>query len=175
VKTFLASLAGDRLQAVMLLSLIGLRPAEVCGLRWDDIDLAAATIAAGREAQAAAARSRRRGSAGVPDVAGPTRSKPPVRRTRKAVTYSSTRSGPCRTDWLRRRAYKLMDAAKVRRVRLYDARHSCLSFLRMAGVPGPIVSAWAGHADLSMADRVYVHPNTEDLEQGRDALTKLLG
>jgi len=36
------------------------------------------------------------------------------------------------------------------------------------------VSAWAGHADLSMAQRVYVHPSPKDLEQGRDALAALL-
>lgn len=43
------------------------------------------------------------------------------------------------------------------------------------GVPAPIVSAWAGHSDLSMAQRVYVHPTAKDLEQGRDALSVLLG
>ncbi|MCZ9340818.1 site-specific integrase, partial [Streptomyces sp. TRM76130] len=41
VKVFLAHVANDRLYAVMLLSLIGLRPAEVCGLRWEDVDLTA--------------------------------------------------------------------------------------------------------------------------------------
>ncbi|MCW2871883.1 hypothetical protein [Actinacidiphila oryziradicis] len=34
----------DRLYAPLLLSLMGLRPAEVCGLRWSDIDLNAATL-----------------------------------------------------------------------------------------------------------------------------------
>lgn len=37
------------------------------------------------------------------------------------------------------------------------------------------VSTWAGHADLSMAERVYVHPSAKDLEQGRAALNILLG
>ncbi|MFI6943719.1 hypothetical protein ACIBI4_31010 [Streptomyces sp. NPDC050418] len=35
---------GDRLFAPYLLSLMGLRPAEVCGLRWDDVDLGKATV-----------------------------------------------------------------------------------------------------------------------------------
>ncbi|WP_229887254.1 tyrosine-type recombinase/integrase [Streptomyces olivaceoviridis] len=34
----------ERLYAALLLSLMGLRPAEVCGLRWEDVDLEAATI-----------------------------------------------------------------------------------------------------------------------------------
>ena len=35
---------GDRLYAPLLLSLMGLRPAEVRGLRWPDIGLEAATL-----------------------------------------------------------------------------------------------------------------------------------
>ncbi|TWF77303.1 hypothetical protein FHX44_113208 [Pseudonocardia hierapolitana] len=42
---------------------------------------------------------------------------------------------PQRTDWLRRRAYELMDKHKSRRVRLYDARHATLTALAAAGVP----------------------------------------
>jgi integrase len=81
---------------------------------------------------------------------------------------------PQRTDWLRRQTYKAMAAANVRKVRPYDARHACLTYLATNGVPAPIVSAWAGHSDLSMAQRVYVHPSAKDLEQGRDALSILL-
>jgi integrase len=45
VRAFLASLAGDRLHAPMLLSLIGMRPEEVCGLRWtEDVDLDQETL-----------------------------------------------------------------------------------------------------------------------------------
>jgi hypothetical protein len=76
---------------------------------------------------------------------------------------------PQRTDWLRRRAYALMEQAKVRKVRLYDARHSALTYLATNGVPDVIVSAWAGHSDLSLAKRVYVHPAASDLQQGREA------
>jgi integrase len=82
---------------------------------------------------------------------------------------------PFRTDQLRRAAYRLMRQAEVRQVRLYDARHACLTYLSVSGVPAPVVGAWAGHADLSMAQRVYVHPSASDLEQGRDALNALLG
>jgi integrase len=82
---------------------------------------------------------------------------------------------PAKTGQFRRAAYRLMRAAKVRKVRLYDARHACLTYLAVSGVPDVIVSAWAGHADLSIAKRVYVHSSPKDLEQGRDALAKVLG
>lgn len=81
---------------------------------------------------------------------------------------------PQRTDWLRRRTYALIATAKVRKVRPYDARHACLTYLATNGVPDVIVS-WAGHADLSLAKRVYVHPSAKDLERGRDVLAVLLG
>jgi integrase len=82
---------------------------------------------------------------------------------------------PQRTDWLRRQTYKAMATAMVRKVRAYDARHACLTYLAVNGVPATIVSAWAGHSDLSLVQRVYVHPSARDLEQGRDALAILLG
>jgi integrase len=44
VKAFISSLAASGILAPMLLSLMGLRPAEVCGLRWPDIDLDVGTL-----------------------------------------------------------------------------------------------------------------------------------
>ena len=82
---------------------------------------------------------------------------------------------PWRTDGLRRAAYRLMDEVGIRRVRLYDARHACLTYLATSGVPDVVVSAWAGHADLSFTKRTYVHPNPEHLREASDALARLLG
>jgi integrase len=50
-------------------------------------------------------------------------------------------------DWLRRRAYELMAKTGVRRVRLYDARHSALTYLATTGVPDVVLARWAGHAE----------------------------
>ncbi len=44
VKTFLPAIKDDRLFAVMFLSLMGLRPEEVCGLKWDKVDLEAGAL-----------------------------------------------------------------------------------------------------------------------------------
>ncbi|SCK49991.1 hypothetical protein H181DRAFT_04511 [Streptomyces sp. WMMB 714] len=46
-----------------------------------------------------------------------------------------------KTDWLRRRTYERMKPADVRKVRLYDARHACLSWMANNGVPDTVVSA----------------------------------
>jgi integrase len=199
VKTFLASLIGRRLLAPMLLSLMGLRPAEVCGLRWDeDVDLDAQTLTIANTRTIVWETGGGRVVEKPPKTDAGNRTLPlPAPATTALRSFRTLQSrerllvgeayevsgyvlvdelgAPCRTDWLRRRTYELMDAAKVRRVRPYDARHACLSYLATHGVPDVIVSAWAGHADLTTAKRVYIHPSAEDLEQGRDALNALLG
>lgn len=199
VKVFLKSLDGKRLLAPMLLSLMGLRPAEVCGLRWDeDVDLDEQTLTVSNtrtltwtEHGGEVVEKPPKTDAGNRTLPLPAFVVSALRtlkatqaRERLAAGEGYTASAyvlvdelgqPCRTDWLRRRAYELMDAAEMRRVRLYDARHACLTYLATSGVPDVIVSAWAGHADLTTAKRVYVHPSAKDLEQGRDALNALLG
>lgn len=198
VQTFLGSLSGERLQAPMLLSLLGLRPAEVCGLRWVDVDLDAETlrvvttrtlVATDKgltvvEKGPKSASGRRTLPLPHQVTAALTRFKAIQAKEKLLAGVSYQDSGrvlvdelgaALRTDWLRRQTYRLMAAAGVRKVRPYDARHACLTFLAMNGVPDTIVSAWAGHSDLSLAKRVYVHPSAKDLELGRDALTLLLG
>ena len=198
VRVFLSSLTGQRLHAVMLLSLLGLRPAETCGLRWSDIDLDAGTLTVETTRTLVATDDGMVVVEKGPKSASGRRSLPlPAQVTSALKAFRAAQAAeklaagaayedsgrvlvdefgsPQRTDWLRRQTYKLMAAAGVRKVRPYDARHACLTYLATNGVPDVIVSAWAGHSDLSLAKRVYVHPSAKDLEQGRDALATLLG
>ncbi|GAA4559494.1 tyrosine-type recombinase/integrase [Pseudonocardia xishanensis] len=198
VRTVLRWLAGKRLEAVLLLSFLALRPAEVCGLRWSDVDLdeETLTVANTRTLVASAegmvvVEKGPKSDAGrrvLPMPAQVTKGLKLLRKLQAAEqlaagpAYSPTGyvlvdelGEPCRTDWLRRRVYEAMEEAGVRRVRLYDARHSVLTYLAMNGVPPAIVSAWAGHSDLSLALKVYTHPTLKDLEQGRDAIATMLG
>ncbi|MFB9924429.1 tyrosine-type recombinase/integrase [Amycolatopsis halotolerans] len=204
-KQFLAYMVGRRLEAVMQQALMGMGPAELCGVKWDEhVDLDPKgkdefpTINAGEntrtivwgdeggvveEKGGKTVNRDRKLPLPAPNVAALRRFKAQQAKERLAAGEAYEASGymlvdelgrPFRTDQLRRAAYKLMNAAGVRRVRLYDARHACLTYLRMNGVPGPIVSAWAGHGDLTIADRVYTHPTTEDLRQASEKLTALL-
>lgn len=198
VRTFLASLTGDRLHAPMLLSLIGMRPEEVCGLQWADVDLDAETLTIANVRTLVWTENGGEVVEKGPKTDAGNRTLPlpqPVtaalrgfkaaqasERLAAGAAYAGSGyvlvdelGGPFKTDQLRRAAYRLMRQAGIRQVRLYDARHACLTYLSVSGVPAPIVGAWAGHADLSMAQRVYVHPSAKDLEQGRDALNMLLG
>jgi integrase len=198
VRVFLGSLTGERLHAAKLLSLLGLRPAEVCGLRWSDVDLDVGTLRVEITRTLVATdhgmvviEKGPKSASGRRTLPLPPQVTTALRAFKVAQAAEKLRAGevyqdsgfvmvdelgaPQRTDWLRRQTYRLMAAAKVRKVRPYDARHAVLTYLATNGVPDVIVSAWAGHADLSLAKRVYVHPSAKDLEQGRDALAVLLG
>ncbi|MEU9094109.1 tyrosine-type recombinase/integrase [Streptomyces sp. NPDC048428] len=67
------------------------------------------------------------------------------------------------TKQLRTRAYKLMEEAELRRVRLYDARASCFTYLANHGVPDHLLARWAGHTNVKTTKRWYVKPDVEDL------------
>ncbi|MGW2954837.1 tyrosine-type recombinase/integrase [Streptomyces eurythermus] len=205
VKTFIEAIKNNRLFGVMLLALIAERPAEVCGARWhEDVDLTGSgTIAIGNTRTIVYDREQPRGSRSTvvekePKTDNGRRVLPlpsPVRialvRFRALQAQERLLAGeayedsgyvvvdelgrPFKTDQLRRRAYRLMEQAGVRRVRLYDARHACLSWMANNGVPDTVVSAWAGHSDLSFTKRVYVHPDPQSLKAGSDKLCELLG
>ncbi|MER6610413.1 tyrosine-type recombinase/integrase, partial [Streptomyces sp. NPDC000927] len=66
---------------------------------------------------------------------------------------------------LRRRAYRLMEVLGLRRVRLYDARASCLTFLANNGVSDHILARWAGHTNVKTTKKWYVKPDVEDLRE----------
>ncbi|MFB9238689.1 tyrosine-type recombinase/integrase [Plantactinospora siamensis] len=197
VKTFLAGIAGERLYAVCLLSLVGLRPAEVCGLRWSDVDFEAGTLAAGTntrtlvdgqvEEKAAKTAAGKRGlpmPTAVATALKTFRTRQKAEKLEAGEAYQVTGyvlvdelGAPQRTDWFRRRTYELMAKVGVRKVRLYDARHACLTYLATVGVPDVVLAAWAGHADGgTLAKRVYVHPDIGHLRVAADHLdTGLFG
>lgn len=194
VRTFLDAIRTDRLYAPILLSLLGLRPAEVCGLRWDQVDLGQGqltvsvtrTIVDGEAFEKDPKSAAGRRTLPIPEVAITALRDHRKRQVEEQLAAGGAYVGrgyvlcdelgePFKTDQMRRRLYKLMATAGVRKVRPYDARHSCLTYLAASGVPDVVVSAWAGHADLSLAKRVYVHPDASHLAPAADRLNTLLG
>ena len=195
IQEFLGFINGDRLHAVLLLSLMGLRPEEVCGLRWDDLDLTGKglldvanvrTLVEGRVVEKLAKTEAGMRTLPLPSVALAALKAWKTQQSRERLAlgeayhnagYVSVDEGgrPIQTDALRRYTYRLMDAAGMRRVRLYDARHACLTWMANNGVPDTVVSAWAGHADLGFTKRHYVHSDPESLRVAADRLGELLG
>ncbi|MFJ8606399.1 tyrosine-type recombinase/integrase [Streptomyces sp. NPDC093675] len=186
VQLFVAGILDKRLYAVHLLSLMGMRPAEVCGLRWEDIDFDRLTLSVCNTRTMInnhrVVEKDTKSEAGdrVLPVPGPLNDalrkfKARLAKERLAVGGDYVDSGyvavdeigqPLTTADLRNEAYRLMDELQLRRVRLYDARASCLTYLANKGVPRHILARWAGHTNPRTTDRFYIKPDVEDL---RDA------
>ena len=165
VQTFIRGIAEDRLYAPLLLSLMGLRPAEVCGQRWVDVDLDDGIIAitttrtmVGNHWVVEKDTKTASGERALPLPRGPWEALRRLRATQAAEKLAAgeayTDTGfvavdelgvPINTRDLREHAYRTMRRLGLRQVRLYAARHAVLKALALSGVPDVILAAWAGH------------------------------
>ncbi|MET9559974.1 MULTISPECIES: tyrosine-type recombinase/integrase [Streptomyces] len=195
VGAFIGAMKGDRLYAPLLLSLMGLRPAEVCGLRWSDIDLEAATLSIANTRTLMGNRTvvekDTKSMAGERVLPLPALVREALKafRARQAKERLAAGEGYEGTGYvlvdelgaalngrqLRVRAYKIMDENGLRRVRLYDARASCLTYLANNGVPDHLLALWAGHTNVKTTKKWYVKPDVADLLPAAEAWGGLAG
>ncbi len=200
VQTFIRGIADDRLFAPLLLSLMGLRPAEVCGLQWERDVTPGAEGALGQIAltttrtmvgNAYTVEKSTKTLAGERTLPLPPLMDKALRsyKARQAAERLAAGEGhavspyvavdelgaPLNTRALREHAYGLMKRLGLRRVRLYDARHSCLKALAVAGVPDIVLAAWAGHTNASFTKKKYVQIGVEDMAEAAAAWEKFAG
>lgn len=192
VRTFLPVADADRLAACWRLSLYGLRRGEVLGLRWRDVDLAAASITvrqarvlAGYEVRTEAPKSRN-GLRTLPLddalVSALKALKARQAAERLAAGPAYERSGylaadelgrPVHPEWFSDEFHRVAARAGLRRIRLHESRHTACSLMEKAGVPASVIAAWAGHYSAAFTMATYVHANPGDLAAGRDALAAI--
>ncbi|GHD36475.1 hypothetical protein GCM10010317_000840 [Streptomyces mirabilis] len=167
---------------------MGLRPAEICGMRWADVDLDKATLAVAntrtlmgnktvveKDTKSLAAERQ----LPLPDLVKEAltcfRATQVAEKQTAGERYED--SGYVLVDelgralngrQLRERVYKVMDEHGLRRVRLYDARASCFTYLANNGVPDHLLARWAGHTNVKTTKRWYVKPDVEDLRPAAD-------
>lgn len=183
VHAFVQGMSGDRLYAPLLLSLMGLRPAEVCGLRWVDIDLADDTLVVANTrtmmGNKTVIEKDTKSMAGERVLPLPAPVKEALKKFKALQAAEKLALGAGYADagymcvnaageihtmkQLRTHAYKLMAEIGLRRVRLYDARASCCTYLANNGVPDHLLARWAGHTNVKTTKRWYVKPDVEDL------------
>lgn len=196
VQQFVRGIREDRLCAPLMESLIGMRPAEVAGQRWEeDVDLATGTVSVLNTRTMV--RNHYTIEKDTKTTSGE-RTLPLPRlvwdslksfkalqaRERLAAGEAYAVSGyvlvdelgvPLDTRDLREHACELMEELGLRRVRLYDARHAVLKFLAVNGVPDVVLAAWAGHTNAAFTKAKYVAPDAEDLRSAAAALDGLHG
>ena len=184
----------DRHEALWIVALsLGLRQAEVLGLRWADVDFATGTLRVNH------ALTRVDGALVLaePKTERSRRTLPLSRRVREALlahrdrqAFGKAAAGECwqerdfvfasaigtplqprnvLEDW-----YKLLKRAGLPRRKFHVARHTAVSLLIADGVPLRVVMESLGHSQISTTVNTYGHVFAESLREAADAMDRTL-
>jgi integrase len=198
-KRLLAAVKDDRLRALVVTGLaLGLRPGELLGLSWRDVDLGAGVIHLRQQmkrengrpvlGELKTARSRRslRCPAVVVEAMRERRVLQDEDRAAAGVQWAddwaaqelvfTTANGPAvDASNLRRYFRRACTTAGIGRWTPYEMRHSAASLMSAAGVPLEHVADVLGHNGTAMAALVYRHVLAPTVEAGAAPMQALLG
>jgi integrase len=155
--------------------MLGLRPGELTGLVWDNVDFknrrltVDKALVRGPGSQLVRAEPKTRKSRRVVDMPAPVVDA--LRRHRDAQTlrqvagddfvFKTAAGTPLDPSNLRRFFDAVCEAAKIGSWTPSELRHSAASLLSAAGVPIDQAADLLGHADTRMLDRHYRHATTK--------------
>lgn len=193
-KKVLKAARGDRLEALFVVALmLGLRPGELTGLRWTDVDLTAGTL------QVNASLKREKGELKLGDPKTP-RSRRPLKLPKPVIValkahhkrqleekmaarkawhddgfvFCTEVGTPIDPSNLRRETKALTEKAKVPSVSPNElGRHSAASLLYDAGVPLETIADILGHTSTRMLERHYKHRLAESMSAHVAPMEKL--
>jgi integrase len=193
VRKLLEHVENDRRGHAWHLALSGLRRGEISGLRWSDVDLNAETVTITHNrvsvnGQAMDSQPKTDRSARVlpmtPALKAALRraeTKQKIERMKLGPDYGpgehvvvDEAGRPYHPDTLSDFWRELCGQAKVKRIRLHDARHSCASIMHAQGVPIAAISEWLGHADAAFTMRTYVHVQNDALKTAATTLQRVV-
>jgi integrase len=189
-KTFLRVVKDHRLQAMWTcMLLLGLRRSEACGLRWSDVNLNEGTIRIVRGVHrvngslASLPTKTRRSKRTVPlpelcvralneyqDAQHHLRIEQGLAWVDTGYLFTTRHGTPIEPRNLTRMFAQICEKHQLRRIRLHDLRHSCVSLLLALGVHPRVVMEIVGHSAIEMTMNVYGHVN---LDVQRAALVQL--
>ena len=192
--TFLEYVRTDRRFPLWRLALAtGLRRGELCGLRWIDLDLDAATVTVANtrvqartvvEGEPKTISSRRTIALDADTVAALRSWKARQSKERLSAGEAWQDLGYVFVDEMGKPPHPetvsgwwraTVEAAGVSTIRLHDARHTAATLLLRSRVPLKVVSERLGHADVAVTMRVYQHVSPADDQHAADVLGNVLG
>jgi integrase len=196
----LDSVAGSEIEPLVTVGLmLGLRPGELLGLRWDDVDLDGATL------KVTGSLKRERGSDGHQVLKlGTAKTSKSVRalnvpspvvealRRRKAqqaahrlvagqdwsdigLVFTTENGTPIDPSNLRRTFASATKKAGLGAWHPNELRHSAASLLSAAGVPQEQVADLLGHSDTRMLDKHYRHRVTSTVAAAVEPMEAMFG
>jgi integrase len=174
-----------------------MRKGELCGLRWEDVELEAGKVRVVHQLLSASLTDA--GEA----VFGPTKTGKVrtitvgantvalLREWRKAqreekmahrdnyhdlgLVFTKVDGTPMQINNFGQREYAaLIRAASVRPIKFHGLRHTCATLLLQAGTPIHVVSERLGHAKVSMTMEVYAHVLPDMQRDAAATMTALL-
>lgn len=179
----LKSSANDFLGIAWRLALTGLRRGEIAGLRWNAIDFENATMTIDETLVAVSGRPLKRTpktSTGLRTLPMPVslvsalKRQQELQRTSRILhgadyedsgyVVTDSQGRQVKPDRLTRSWYRACAKAKVPRIRLHDARHTCATLMHLDGVPIVVIAAWLGHVDAGFTLRTYAHSQNDALK-----------
>jgi integrase len=181
-RRFLAIARESRWFGLFALALTtGMRPSEYRALKWSDIDWQRGSASVCRTVQETSSGwtlddSKRKHSRRVVKLQGFVSAalkslhnshllvdagEPDVGR---GLIFRSETGDPLRQRRVKREFRKLLEAAGIRRLRLYDLRHTAATLAIAAGVSVKVISDQLGHASISFTLERYSHvlPSIQD-------------
>lgn len=179
----LRQLALDPHIVVWVLALTcGLRRGELCGLRWDDIDLQQCIITVARQ-RITLADGR--------TVAAPPKSKSSARTlaisadlaawladhqpgTGGYVAISATTGRPITPGGLDSAWRRAVRASGMRPITLHGCRHTCGAAAVRAGVAMRVLQDIMGHSTDAITSKIYAHVDQQAQRQALDSITGLM-
>lgn len=193
VRQLLAVADRDRNGHAWHLAMSGLRRGEVCGLRWTDIDLEHNRLTVGNNRVSAGGKvvenepktpRSRRTLPLTPALAASlkaARRQQAIERLALGEDYGPGTHVVCdeagnayHPETISSYWESITKTAKVRKIRLHDARHTCATLMHLQGVPIAVISAWLGHADASFTMRTYTHSQDDALTAAADVLSAVV-
>ena len=178
VRTVLEAFDGHRLAPVVeLLAVTGMRPSELVGLQWEDVDLERGLVKIRRSLTWANAGrytvNDTKTRAGRRSVPVPPQTVEALKTWRRRQAEDRLRLGaawpslpfvftdefgePLNQGAVTRRFHQVTEPVLGRRVKLYSLRHTCATTLLEAGLNPKVVAERLGHSSIVVTLNTYAH------------------
>ncbi len=172
---------------------VGVRKAELCGLKWTEVDLRAGVLAIVRQLVKPGPEPifgpPKNGQARSIALAAQTvevlkKHKAWQAKTRlelgtayrdHGLVFTKTFGEPLQINNLGQREYRrIIEAAGVRPIKFHGLRHTCATLLLKAGTPIKVVAERLGHKRIEMTLDIYAHALPSMQQEAADRLSVMI-